>query len=192
MPNLRQEIESRNTLWNDSEGRLFMVRFCFELLRDTAETDDEATPRILEIGVDRGSLVFMLYSVLDFDQGLYTGVDPNSRIPFDPDTFLFEGQFLPMTSEQFWKEDERKWHLIFVDGCHDEKVADLDVREAVTRLEPNGILLVHDVRDDGGPRRAFIRHCLENPTMSGFFACAQNVCATGMGIGYRKGSRWEK
>lgn len=191
MLNLQHEIESRNTLWNDSEGGLFMVRFCWELIRDNAEDDDELAPSILEIGVDRGSLYLMLYSLIEWE-GMYTGVDPKWRVPFDVDREICGSEFLPITSEQFWKQDGRKWHIIFVDGCHDESVADLDVKEGVTRLEPNGILLVHDVRDDGGPRKAFIRHCLENPTMSGFFACAQNVCATGMGIGYRKGSRWER
>jgi len=187
--NLEQEIISRNTLWNDNEGRLFMIRFCLDMVYHVKARP--LGPRMLEIGVDRGSVPIFLTSFFIDYGGKYVGVDPKWRVPVDFGEMGDFACFLQADSASFWKVDKRLWDLIFVDGCHDDDVADLDVREAALRLEPNGILLVHDVRDVGGPRSAFIKHCIENPALNGFFATAENVCGTGMGIAFKKGSVWE-
>lgn len=194
--NLQHEIESRNTLWNDEEGRLFMIRFCLDLLWSLGKRC-----RILEIGVDRGSVPIFLTPFFRWKdnrfagseyRGFYMGVDPKWRIPFDLDELSDFAKFIWTDSERFWQMDHGEfWDLIYVDGCHNDDVAALDVREAVKRLEPNGILLVHDTRADGGPRRAFIKECLGNPAMTGFLDDYENVCRSGMAVGYRKGSVWD-
>lgn len=187
MSNLQHEILSRNTLWNDNEGRLFMIRFCLGLMIEA----DMVRPSILEIGVDRGSTPIFLHSHLTRCGGYYVGVDPKQRVPFLRDMSAWWTTLIGSDSRSFWQGDIRKWDLIFVDGCHDDDVADLDVCEAIKRLTPNGILLVHDVRDDGGPRRAFVKHCVDNPHISSLLATAENVCGSGMGVAFRKGSIWE-
>ena len=191
MSRLEHEIMSRNTLWNDNEGRLFMIWFCLRLLSQCCVTP----VRMLEIGVDRGSVPLFLASWFrasnDYLRGLYVGVDPKWRLPFGLGELSDFASFVEADSEDFWKIDKSIWDLIYVDGCHDDDVAGFDVCEAVKRLRPDGILLVHDVRDDGGPRMAFIKHCMENPEMTAFFATAENVCGSGMGIAFRKGSKWE-
>lgn len=190
MSKLEQLITERNSLWNGEEGRLFMLRFCLQLLDAYGQGGF-----MLEIGVDRGSVpIFLAESFRSTKMAsFYDGVDPSPRLPFHVDRFRDFATFHQMKSETFWltRKVNEAWNLIYIDGCHDEDVAALDVRSAVPRLGENGVLLVHDTRDDGGPRRAFIKECLGNPEMTGFLNDAENVCRTGMAIGFRRGSVWD-
>ena len=188
MTRLEKLITDKNTLWNDEEGRLFMIRYCLDLL-----SYEQHSIKMLEIGVDRGSVPMFLWSFLQGDpiHRRYTGVDPKWRMPFPLEELCDFASFIQATSETFWQMDDTLYDLIYVDGCHDDDVAALDVREAVKRLTPNGILLVHDTRADGGPRRAFTNECLGNPMMTGFLNDYENVCRTGMAVGFRKGSVWD-
>lgn len=194
MSRLEQEIISRNLLWNDNEGRLFMIRFCLDLFWKKLG----GGTKVLEIGVDRGAVPMFLVSFFrpprgsaETFWGTYLGVDPKWRMPFPLEELCDFASFIEADSASFWATCEMRFDLIYVDGCHNDDVADLDVKEAVKHLSPAGMVLVHDVRADGGPRKAFIKHCVENLTMTGFFATAENVCGSGMGIAFRKGSRWE-
>jgi predicted O-methyltransferase YrrM len=69
------------------------------------------------------------------------------------------GRFLAGASEQY--------DLVFIDGSHSEVPAYLDIRNALGRLAPGGLILLHDYHGEGagnpGVRRAVDRLCRDAP-----------------------------
>ena len=49
-----------------------------------------------------------------------------------------------MTSDEFFKQNKETFDIIFVDGLHTEVQCFLDIENALTILNPNGAIVVHD------------------------------------------------
>lgn len=54
------------------------------------------------------------------------------------------GMVLPMTSDAFFQQNTDTFDLIFIDGMHEEKQVDLDICNALSRLNPGGVIILHD------------------------------------------------
>lgn len=81
----------------------------------------------LEIGCDKNQ-VFDIINV-DFKEG----VDPA------------RGGTIRKTSDDFFKDDNRTWDLIFIDGLHEYNQVSRDVDNALARLNPAGSIVIHDM-----------------------------------------------
>jgi hypothetical protein len=84
----------------------------------------------LEIGVDHPSINFD-----KIDCRLKTGVDPNPKARA---TFR-------MTSDQFFKQNKKKFDLIFIDGLHEADQCERDIKNALECLNENGSIVCHDM-----------------------------------------------
>lgn len=154
-----------------------------ELIRDALEQWPGPGITFLEIGYNIGDL-FKLLGPYTGPRGIeYMSVDV---VPANPG-----GQkYIQMDSAEYWKTlpVDSMFHVVFVDGCHGDVHADLDVKGALLHLHVNGTLLMHDTgeRDDrasllgcAGPSRAFLRTCLNRPE---FEARIDRSHLGGMGI----------
>lgn len=83
----------------------------------------------LEIGVGYG-----LWNFVHVRCESKQGVDPNVRA---------EG-VLQMASDAFFASDSRTFDLIFIDGLHEDWQVDRDIANALSRLNPGGVIVVHD------------------------------------------------
>lgn len=63
-----------------------------------------------------------------------------------------------MTSDEFFEFNDETFDLIFIDGCHQYEVVTRDVANALTRLNENGCLVIHDTNP------ALFEHTGEAPT----------------------------
>lgn len=119
--------------------------------------------RFLEIGYDKGHLYNLLSAYLTANAVEYISVD---ILDVNPGPH----RYVKMDSTEFWKTlpVEEFYHVIFVDGCHCDGHADVDVKGSLLHLVVNGTLLVHDTGVDdspgvlqtaGGPARAYLRNC---------------------------------
>ena len=80
----------------------------------------------LEIGVDRKHT----FDVIECE--LKHGVDPNKDCTFK------------MTSDEFFKQNENKYDIIFIDGLHEADQVKRDIENALNILTPGGVVVVHD------------------------------------------------
>lgn len=87
----------------------------------------------LEIGVDNG-LNFNRIQLYD-----KTGVDPNPVVKELVQTIN------TMTSDEFFKTNERKFDIIFIDGLHHAKQVYTDIVNALSVLSENGTIVCHDM-----------------------------------------------
>lgn len=83
----------------------------------------------LEIGVQAGKN-FQAINILE-----KTGVDPYSP--------LFE--CLKITSDDFFAKNRRGYDIVFIDGDHREEQVYKDIKNAITILNPRGVIMVHDL-----------------------------------------------
>jgi hypothetical protein len=51
---------------------------------------------------------------------------------------------LCMTSDAFFQENEKTFDIIFIDGMHEEDQVDRDISNALSRLNPGGVIILHD------------------------------------------------
>lgn len=82
--------------------------------------------RYLEIGVRRNACFDRVIAPIKH------GVDPYCDTTYK------------MTSDEFFETIEGNYDIIFVDGWHSEKQVDLDIIGALTRLNENGVIVLHD------------------------------------------------
>jgi len=80
----------------------------------------------LEVGVYRGVNL--------------AGVECSNKIGVDP-VWPCSHQ---MTSDEFFKQNTRKFDLIFIDGLHESEQAIRDIANALDCLNPGGMILMHD------------------------------------------------
>ena len=80
----------------------------------------------LEIGCDQDEL----FSSVKIEKKI--GVDPNS------------GGTHRMTSDYFFKVNNQKFDLVFIDGMHEYQQVRKDILNSINSLNHNGIILVHD------------------------------------------------
>lgn len=91
--------------------------------------------RYLEIGVQGG----VTFNQVEADEKI--GVDPN----FQCDPATLKGTALSQTSDSFFDENPgRIFDLIFIDGLHSFEQSLRDFTRSISRIAPNGLILVDD------------------------------------------------
>jgi len=80
----------------------------------------------LEIGVDSGQ------NFKHVDCPIKDGVDPAGRCNY------------VMTSDEFFATTDKTYDLIFIDGLHLEKQVKRDIENSLKRLNPGGVIVMHD------------------------------------------------
>ena len=93
----------------------------------------------LEIGCDNNQLFSRINIKKKF------GVDPSS------------GGNIRKTSDEFFKNNKKKFDIIFIDGLHEYSQVKTDIINSLNSLNSNGVLLLHDcfplkIRDQMMPR----------------------------------------
>ena len=87
------------------------------------------TCKYLEIGVFQNAIFDTIY----LPKKNKFGVDPKS------------GGNFRMTSDEFFSKNKNKFDLIFIDGLHEYEQCQKDCVNALKSLQPNGIILLHDL-----------------------------------------------
>jgi len=109
-----------------------------------AELDRHRHPRYLEIGVKTGVLF------LHVRARRKVGVDPVPAVAgwkrvAHPNTFL-RGDLIAATSDAYFAQlpASCRFEVVFVDGDHAYRQSLRDIENALARLAPGGVVLVHD------------------------------------------------
>jgi hypothetical protein len=97
----------------------------------------------LEIGCDQNQL----FSKVIIDNKI--GVDPVS------------GGNIRKTSDEFFKENNDKFDIVFIDGLHTYEQVKKDILNSVNCLNENGIILVHDCMPDSLGKQAVPRYKMQ-------------------------------
>lgn len=97
----------------------------------------------LEIGCDQNQL----FSKVIIDNKI--GVDPVS------------GGNIRKTSDDFFKENNDKFDIVFIDGLHIYEQVKKDILNSVNCLNVNGIILVHDCMPDSLGKQAVPRYKMQ-------------------------------
>lgn len=97
--------------------------------------------KYLEIGTSNG------YNFLRINAPYKIGIDPDpgseARYCGHPEPPIVPGS-LPFTSDEFFKRNEDKFDVIFIDGLHEEEQAYRDIQNACDCLKQGGFIVVHD------------------------------------------------
>ena len=97
----------------------------------------------LEIGCDQNQL----FSKVIIDNKI--GVDPVS------------GGNIRKTSDEFFKENNNKYDIVFIDGLHTYEQVKKDILNSIDFLNQNGIILVHDCMPDSLGKQAVPRYKMQ-------------------------------
>lgn len=76
------------------------------------------------------------------DGATYDRVDAQIRISVDPD-WQTPATFR-MTSDEFFKQNENKFDVVFIDGFHEHNQVYCDITHALSALNPGGVIILHD------------------------------------------------
>ena len=94
----------------------------------------------LEIGCDQDQL----FSKIKIQNKV--GVDPSS------------GGNVRKTSDEFFKENKKKFDIVFIDGLHTYDQVKKDILNSINCLKDEGIVLVHDCMPDSLSKQAVPRY----------------------------------
>ena len=97
----------------------------------------------LEIGCDQNQL----FSKVIIDNKV--GVDPVS------------GGNIRKTSDDFFKENNSRFDIVFIDGLHTYEQVKRDILNSINFLEEDGIILVHDCMPDSLGKQAVPRYKMQ-------------------------------
>lgn len=88
----------------------------------------------LEIGVFRGECI-RLIKCENKD-----GVDPGAEQEMVPEVNY------RMTSDEFFSkiDPDKKYEIVFIDGLHDSRQVDKDIKNALNHTTDNGVIILHD------------------------------------------------
>ena len=89
----------------------------------------------------------------DQDQ-LFSKVLIQNKIGVDP----VSGGNVRKTSDDFFKDNNRKFDIVFIDGLHTYEQVKKDILNSVNCLNNNGIILVHDCMPDNLSKQAVPRY----------------------------------
>ena len=89
----------------------------------------------------------------DQDQ-LFSKVNIQNKVGVDP----VSGGNIRKTSDDFFKENNKKFDIIFIDGLHTYEQVKKDILNSVDSLKENGIILVHDCMPDSMSKQAVPRY----------------------------------
>jgi len=99
--------------------------------------------------IDRLEIIQALINVRKYKKYLEIGCDRDSvfayvkvdhRVGVDPE----RGGNLRMTSDEYFDQYNDKFDIIFIDGLHYYHQVKKDLENSLARLEPGGIILMHD------------------------------------------------
>ena len=76
----------------------------------------------------------------DKDQ-IFRHIICNKKVGVDP----VRGGSLRMTSDEYFQNHQDMFDVIFIDGLHHYEQVTRDVDNALARLNPNGIIIIHDM-----------------------------------------------
>ena len=93
------------------------------------------SPSYLEIGFGDG---WCFNQITTKDK---TCVDPH---PYQPNTWGIYGNCILKTSDMFFKENCKKYDVIFIDGDHDCDAVFSDFKNSMECLKDNGTVIIHD------------------------------------------------
>ena len=86
----------------------------------------------LEIGVFKGECI------REIECENKDGVDP------DVERFSVDEVNYQMDSNEFFKQNNKKYDIVFIDGLHHSEQVDLDIENSLKSTKDNGIILLHD------------------------------------------------
>ena len=89
----------------------------------------------------------------DQDQ-LFSKIDIQNKVGVDP----VSGGNLRKTSDEFFKANNKKFDLVFIDGLHDYEQVKKDIINSLDCLKENGVVLVHDCMPDCMSKQAVPRY----------------------------------
>ena len=89
----------------------------------------------------------------DQDQ-LFSKIDIQNKVGVDP----VSGGNLRKTSDEFFKANNKKFDLVFIDGLHTYKQVKKDIINSLNCLKENGVVLVHDCMPDCMSKQAVPRY----------------------------------
>lgn len=73
----------------------------------------------------------------------FTKINAPYKVCVDPEK-CYSGLTHHMTSDEFFDQNKETFDIIFVDGLHTEDQCFLDIKNALTVLNANGAIVVHD------------------------------------------------
>ena len=89
----------------------------------------------------------------DQDQ-LFSKVKIQNKVGVDPSG----GGNVRKTSDEFFKENNKKFDIVFIDGLHTYDQVKKDILNSINCLKENGIILVHDCMPDSLSKQAVPRY----------------------------------
>ena len=95
------------------------------------------------------------YLEIGCDQNqLFSKVQIQNKIGVDP----VSGGNVRKTSDDFFKNNDKKFDIVFIDGLHTYNQVKKDILNSVDFLNDNGIILVHDCMPDSISKQAVPRY----------------------------------
>ena len=91
------------------------------------------------------------------DNVLFTKIKIKNKIGVDP----VSGGNIRKTSDDFFKTNERKFDIIFIDGLHHYEQVKKDVLNSINFLNENGVVLLHDCMPDSMSKQAVPRYKMQ-------------------------------
>ena len=89
-----------------------------------------------------------------YQNDLFSKVQIKNKTGVDPES----GGNIKKTSDDFFKENKKKFDIIFIDGLHIYKQVKKDILNSIECLNNNGIILVHDCMPDSLSKQAVPRY----------------------------------
>ena len=74
------------------------------------------------------------------DDVLFNKINLINKIGVDPR----QGGNVKKTSDEFFKENQKKFDLVFIDGLHQFEQVNKDIENSLKSLKENGLILLHD------------------------------------------------
>ena len=95
------------------------------------------------------------YLEIGCDQNqLFSKIKIQNKVGVDP----ISGGNVRKTSDEFFKENEKKFDIVFIDGLHIYDQVKKDILNSINCLKENGIILVHDCMPDSLSKQAVPRY----------------------------------
>ena len=87
-----------------------------------------------------------------------------NKIGVDPDPKIQDNRILTMTSDEFFKKNDKKIDVIFIDGMHQSDYVLRDLNNAINCLSKDGIIFIDDIlpKNEREQLKIPIKHAYEN------------------------------
>ena len=108
---------------------------------------------LLQLIIDKYNFQTYLEIGCDKDQS-FSIIKINSKIGVDP----ISGGTIRSTSDEFFKTNDKKFDIIFIDGLHYYKQVLNDIKNSLMILNDNGFILVHDCLPNSLAQQAVPRY----------------------------------